>query len=170
MKPTNYVELTERTPAHPSYKPGQSMETLGFPEQFVVWAVRIGWAHHSGSRDAQMLLHGAFDKLDMPEGAELIDDLISRLGATIARPLAFPCPKWRSLTGDEARLLSFLAALQSQGNMPFDECPASLDMRWPSQLWRASHRLALALSASGLYLGIGFGGSGAFPNSMPSVH
>lgn len=170
MKPTNYVELKEPIPTHPSYRPGQAMETLGFPEQFLVWAMRIGWAHQSGNRDAHLLLYGAFDRLDMPEGADLVGDMITNLRASIARPLAFPCPKWRSLTGDEARLLSFLAALQSQGDMPFDECPASLDMRWPSDLWRASHRLALAFGAAGLYLGIGFGGPGAFPHSMPSLH
>jgi hypothetical protein len=107
----------------------------------------------------------------MPEGAALVAELTGALMRTTQRPLSVPCPKWRVLTGDEARLLGFIAALQSRDGTPLAAC----DPEWRSpshatSIWAPAQRLALALGAAGLYLGATRMGETAFPLIMPQMH
>lgn len=169
MKPAAAAAFEQPAAA---YAPDQPLGELGFAEQFVVWCLRVQWRHGlEGARPA-LLVQRAFDALDLPGGAELVADLAAALGRAVARPLSIPCPHWRVLTNDEARILAFVGALQRQDRAdagPFERhggaapCGAS-PVRAPAQ------RLALALSAAGLRLGNGLLQPGvAFPEAMPRL-
>lgn len=160
------------TPRMPSrYAPDMPLAELGFSEQFLTWAMRVQWAHIGDGRQLSLVLQRAFDALDMPEGAGLIADLTEALIETTTRPLAIPCPKWRVLTGDEARLLNFLAALQARDGTPLADC----DPEWRSPsagsaVWRPAQKLAIAFAAAGLRFGMERAGVPPFPLVMPALH
>jgi len=170
MKPADRALMT--TPwRSPSFEPGQPVAELGFAEQFTVWAMRIQWAHIGDGRQRRLLVQRAFDALDLPEGAQLVAELMEALTGAMSRPLAIPCPKWRVLTGDEARLLAFLAALQVRDGTPFATCdPAWRMPGGTAQVWVPAQRLALAFAAAGLHFGMTEAGCAPFPLAMPRLH
>ncbi len=154
-----------------SYVADQPVAELGFAEQFVTWAMRVQWTHVGDGRQRSLVLQRAFDALDMPEGASLVAELTQALIETTRRPLSVPCPKWRVLTSDEARLLIFLAALQARDGTPLADC----DPEWRSPsagtaVWPPAQRLALAFAAAGLRFGMTRMGAAPFPLAMPRLH
>lgn len=155
----------------PAYFPDQPVGDLGFCEQFAIWAMRIQWAHIGDGRQRSLVLQRAFDALDMPEGAALVAQLTEALIAASARPLSVPCPKWRVLTGDEARVLCFLAALQARDGTPLAACdPDWRSASGRSSVWEPAQRLALAFAAAGLHFGMTRMGEPPFPLAMPRLH
>ena len=154
-----------------SYRADQPLAELGFAEQFVTWAMRVQWTHIGDGRQRSMVVQRAFDAMDMPEGAALVAELTEALMKASARPLAVPCPKWRVLTSDEARLLAFVGAMQARDGTPLAAC----DPEWrtpagASSVWLPAQRLALALTAAGLRFGAARHGATEFPLSAPLMH
>jgi hypothetical protein len=154
-----------------SYAPDQPLAELGFAEQFVVWSLRVQWRVAEDGATRSVLLQRAFDALEMPDGAAMVAELASALTRCVQRPLSIPCPRWRVLTSDEVRVLNFVSALQRHGASP----QAALDRSWQaapcgaSPNWGPAQRLALALSAAGLTLGMSAPSSAAFPEAMPRL-
>lgn len=137
----------------PAFYVEQAVGDLGFGAQFVTWAMRVQWTHIGDGKQTSLIVARACNAADMPEGASLIAELTEALTRASSRPLAIPCPKWRVLTGDEARLLGFVAAMQTRDGTPLTECDAEWrDARHARAVWVPAQRLALALSAAGLYL------------------
>lgn len=131
----------------------QALSDLGFAAQFVVWAMRVQWNHIGDGRQTSLVVARACNAADMPEGAALVAELTEALMSASSRPLSFPCPKWRVLTGDEARLLGFIAAMQARDGTPLMECDAEWrSPRHATSVWAPAQRLALALSAAGFFL------------------
>ncbi|HUD50141.1 hypothetical protein [Parvibaculum sp.] len=158
-------------PRRPAYVADQPVAELGFAEQFATWAMRVQWTHIGDGRQQSLVLQRAFDALDMPEGAELVAELTEALIRSTRRPLSIPCPKWRVLTGDEARLLAFVAAMQARDGTPLADCDP--DWRAPktgSSVWAPAQRLALAFAAAGLRFGMTRMGEPPFPLAMPRLH
>ena len=155
----------------PRYAPDQPLGELGFAEQFVVWCLRVQWRIAENGASPSLLVQRAFDALEMPGGAELVADLAAALTRSLQRPLSIPCPHWRVLTSDEARLLDFVAGLQRHGAA----AQGRFDRSWRaapcavSPVWAPAQRLALTLSAAGLTLGNGTQPGGAFPEAMPRL-
>ncbi|MDO8838848.1 MAG: hypothetical protein Q7V31_07935 [Parvibaculum sp.] len=154
-----------------TYAPDQPLGELGFAEQFVVWCLRVQWRIAENGAPPSLLVQRAFDALELPGGAELVADLAAALTRSIGRPLSIPCPHWRVLTNDEARILDLMAGLQGQTPMApvrfgrgghAAPCGAS-------PVWAPAQRLALALSAAGLTLGNGLQPGAAFPQAMPRL-
>lgn len=160
------------TPSHrTSYRADQPVAELGFAEQFVTWAMRVQWTHIGDGKQRSMVLQRAFDAMDMPEGATVIAELTEALMKASARPLAVPCPKWRVLTSDEARLLAFVGAMQARDGTPLAQCdPEWRSAAHASSVWLPAQRLALALAAAGLRFGATRHGAMEFPLSAPLIH
>lgn len=154
-----------------TYAPDQPLGELGFAEQFVVWCLRVQWRIAENGASPSLLVQRAFDALELPGGAELVADLAAALTRSIGRPLSIPCPHWRVLTNDEARILDLMAGLQGQTPMAADRFgrggPAA--PCGASPVWAPAQRLALALSAAGLTLGNGLQPGAAFPQAMPRL-
>jgi hypothetical protein len=152
MRPADLVQFPD--PArHTGYHVEQAVSDLGFAAQFVIWAMRVQWNHIGDGRQTSLVVARACNAADMPEGATLIAELTDALIAASSRPLSFPCPKWRVLTGDEARLLAFIAAMQARDGTPLMACDAEWrSPRHASAVWAPAQRLALALSVAGFYL------------------
>lgn len=170
MRPADRAQFSAPAP-RPSFRADQPVGELGFAEQFVIWAMRVQWTHIGDGRQQSLVLQRACASVDMPEGAALVAELTGALMRATQRPLSVPCPKWRVLTGDEARLLSFIAALQARDGTPLALC----DPEWRSpshamSIWAPAQRLALALGAAGLHLGAMWMGEAAFPLAMPQMH
>ncbi len=153
------------------YEPDQPIGELGFAEQFVVWCLRVQWRLAEDGAGHSLLLQRAFDALELPGGAAMVAELAAALTRTVGRPLSIPCPHWRVLTNDEARVLDFIAGLQHH-------CQAAqgrFDGSWraarcgASPVWAPAQRLALALSAAGLTLGNAAQPGVAFPEAMPRL-
>lgn len=152
MRPTEFARYTP-APARPAFYVDQSLQDLGFAARFIVWAMRVQWSHIGDGIERSLVVERACNAADMPEGGALIAELTGALIGASSRPLAFPCPKWRVLTGDEARLLAFIAALQARDGTPLAVCDAEWrSPRHASSVWAPAQRLALALSAAGFYL------------------
>lgn len=152
MRPADLSQFLAPRP-QATFRVEQAVGDLGFAAQFVVWAMRVQWTHIGDGNEISLMVQRACHAAQMPEGAALIAELTGALMRATSRPLAIPCPKWRVLTGDEARLLSFVAAMQARDGTPLMECDA--EWRKPDQasaIWQPAQRLALALSAAGLYL------------------
>jgi hypothetical protein len=133
----------------------QAVGDLGFAAQFVVWAMRVQWNHIGDGKEISLVIERACHAINMPEGAALVAELAEGLMRATSRPLAIPCQKWRVLTSDEARLLSFIAAMQMHDGTPLTECDAEWRQpRHASSIWTPAQRLALALSAAGLFLAL----------------
>lgn len=152
MKPADAVRHV--SPARPSFRPDQPVSDLGFAEQLLIWALRVQWTDIGDGKERSLVLHHAFGAMDMPEGATLIAELVGALAQATARPLSIPCPKWRVLTSDEARLLAFIASLQSHDGTPLADFAPEWRAGHGASIWAPAQRLALALSASGLFLGL----------------
>lgn len=154
----------------PAYVADQPLAELGFAEQFAIWTLRVQWTHIGTGKQPSRLLQSAFNALDIPEGAALVAELTDALMQVTGRPLSIPCPKWRVLTTDEARILAFLAALQARDGRPLAAC----DPAWASpdakDLWAAAQRLSIAFSTAGLRLGRAPHGELPFPLAMPRLH
>ncbi|HEX7775064.1 MAG TPA: hypothetical protein VF449_00890 [Parvibaculum sp.] len=170
MRPAerSYYPMPSRQAA---YRADQPVAELGFAEQFVTWAMRVQWTHIGDGKQRSMVVQRAFDAMDMPEGAALIAELTEALMKATARPLAVPCPKWRVLTSDEARLLTFVGAMQARDGTPLAAC----DPEWrtpahASSVWTPAQRLALALAAAGLRFGAARQGETYFPRAAPRLH
>src|SRR3546814_18317365 len=84
--------------------------------------MRVQWTHIGDGRQQSLVLQRACAALDMPEGAALVAELTEALMRATQRPLSVPCPQWRVLTSDEARLLGFITALQSRDGTPPPAC------------------------------------------------
>ena len=171
MKPAETpLDLLSAT-AGRSYAPDQPLAELGFAEQFVVWCLRVQWRMPEEGKERSVLLQRAFDALDLPGGAALVAELAGALTRAVRRPLTIACPRWRVLTGDEVRVLNFIAALQHHGASP----RAALDPSWvaapcgASPVWAPAQRFALALSAAGLTLGNAHAPASPFPEAMPRI-
>ncbi len=170
MRPADRAQFSTPSPRL-SFRADQPIGELGFAEQFVTWAMRIQWTHIGDGRQQSLVLQRACAALDMPEGAALVAELTEALMRATQRPLSVPCPKWRVLTSDEARLLDFITALQSRDGSPLAVC----DPEWRSpahatSIWAPAQRLALALSAAGLHLGTTQMGETPFPLAIPQLH
>jgi hypothetical protein len=154
-----------------AYAPDQPLGELGFAEQFVVWSLRVQWRVAEDGTHRSLLVQQAFDALELPGGAALVAELATALTRSVQRPLSIPCPHWRVLTSDEARILDFIAGLQRHGQTAQDR----FDRSWraapcgASPVWAPAQRLALALSTAGLTLGIGTQPGVAFPDAMPRL-
>ncbi len=111
------LDLFSSKPAA-GYAPDQPLAELGFAEQFLVWSLRVQWRVSDEGAEKSVLLQRAFDALEMPDGAAMIAELAGALSQTVQRPLSIPCPRWRVLTSDEVRVLTFVSALQKQGSSP----------------------------------------------------
>ncbi|MEQ9527808.1 MAG: hypothetical protein RIF42_05305 [Parvibaculaceae bacterium] len=164
------LDLFSSKPAA-GYAPDQPLAELGFAEQFLVWSLRVQWRVSDEGAEKSVLLQRAFDALEMPDGAAMIAELAGALSQTVQRPLSIPCPRWRVLTSDEVRVLTFVSALQKQGSSP----RAALDPAWTaapcgaSPIWVPAQRLALAFTAVGLVLGTAAHSTTAFPEAMPRL-
>lgn len=154
MRPADLLPFPAPRPRpRPAFYAEQAVSDLGFAAQFVIWAMRVQWNHIGDGRQTSLVVERACNAAVMPEGASLIAELTEALTHASSRPLAIPCPKWRVLTSDEARLLSFLAAMQTRDGTPLTECDAEWrDTRHARSIWVPAQRLALALGAAGLYL------------------
>lgn len=155
---------------HPRYVPDLPVAELGFAEQFLIWAMRVQWSHIGDGRQNSLVVQRAFDKLDMPEGASLIAELTEALIGASARPSSVPCPKWRVLTGDEARLLNFLAALQARDGAPLAFFAPEWCLPSHAAIWPPAQRLALACTAAGLHLGSMRADAPTLRLAMPQLH
>ncbi|MES1989661.1 MAG: hypothetical protein V4441_01765 [Pseudomonadota bacterium] len=152
MRPADLARFTS-LPPRPTFHVEQALSELGFAAQFIVWAMRIQWAHIGDGRQTSLVIDRASHGVDMPEGAALVAELTEALIAATSRPLSIPCPKWRVITGDEARLLGFLAAMQARDGTPLAVCNAEWrSPRHASSIWSPAQRLALAMTSAGLYL------------------
>jgi hypothetical protein len=170
MKPADRAQFSFPSP-RPTFRADQPVAELGFAEQFVTWAMRVQWTHIGDGRQRSLVLHRAFDAMDMPEGASLIAELTEALMRASARPLAFPCPKWRVLTNDEARLLAFIGAMQARDGTPLALCdPLWRSPAHTSSVWPVAQRLALALGAAGLRFGARRHGETDMPPLAPPFH
>jgi hypothetical protein len=170
MRPADRAQFSTPSPRL-SFRADQPVGELGFAEQFVIWAMRVQWTHIGDGRQQSLVVQRACRVIDMPEGASLVAELTEGLMHACERPLSVPCPKWRVLTSDEARLLGFIAALQTRDGAPLIAC----DPEWRSpahakSIWAPAQRLALALGAAGLHLGTMQMGEAAFPAAMPQLH
>lgn len=170
MKPADRAQFSTPTPRSP-FRADQPVGELGFAEQFVTWAMRVQWTHIGDGKQQSLVLQRACASVDMPEGAALVAELTDALMRATQRPLSVPCPKWRVLTGDKARLLGFIAALQARDGTPLAAC----DPEWRSpshatSIWAPAQRLALALAAAGLHLGATRMGETGFPLVTPQMH
>ncbi len=152
MRPADLLPFLAPRPP-PAFYAEQAVGDLGFGAQFVIWAMRVQWAHIGDGKQISLVVERACNAADMPEGASLITELTEALTRATSRPLSIPCPKWRVLTGDEARLLGFVAAMQARDGTPLALCDAEWrGARHARSVWVPAQRLALALSAAGLYL------------------
>jgi len=152
MRPADLSQFLSPRP-RPTFHVEQAVADLGFAAQFVVWAMRVQWTHIGDGHETSLVVQRACNAAHMPEGAALVAELTNALMRATSRPLAIPCPKWRVLTNDEARLLGFLSAMQMRDGTPLMECDAEWrEPRHASAIWNPAQRLALALSAAGLYL------------------
>lgn len=163
MKPMERPLISSRQPRErPPYHEGQSMNDLGFCEQFTVWAVRTQWPHGETTKETR-LIDDAFAALDLPDGCHLVADFTQALRQCVSRPLTIPDPKTPRLTSDEANLLRFLAGLQGLARCEGMPCLAS-------PAWRPALRLVIALNAAGLRFGGRWYESASFPEALPRLH
>lgn len=170
MRPTDRAYFAAPSP-RPSFRADQPVGELGFAEQFLIWAMRVQWTHIGDGRQQSLVVQRACVAADMPEGAALVAELTGALMRASNRPLSVPCPKWRVLTSDEARLLGFIAALQARDGTPLSACdPEWRSPRHAMSIWAPAQRLALALAAAGFYLGATRMNEAAFPLAAPQLH
>ncbi|MGX1197250.1 hypothetical protein [Parvibaculum sp. MBR-TMA-1.3b-4.2] len=163
MKPLERPQISRHeTRQTPPYRDGQSMNDLGFCEQFTVWAVRTQWPHGENTEETR-LIDDAFAALDLPEGCHLVADFTKALRQTVSRPLVIPEPTTPRLTHDEAQMLRFLAGLQGLAQCEGTPCLAS-------PAWRPALRLVIALNAAGLRFGGRWYESASFPEALPQLH
>lgn len=155
-----------------TYAPDQPLSELGFAEQFLVWSLRVQFRIAVEDKGNSFPLQRAFDALDMPEVPAIVAELAAVLALTVKRPLSIPCPRWRTLTSDEARILKFIAALQQRNGSPRN----ALDPSWAtapcgaSPLWVSAQRLALAFASAGLMFGATrYASPPPFPAAMPRL-
>ncbi|NIJ41854.1 hypothetical protein FHS78_002144 [Parvibaculum indicum] len=163
MKPLDRpLQPSRQSRQAPPYHAAQSMNDLGFCEQFTVWAVRTQWPHGEAAEETR-LIDDAFAALDLPEGCHLVADFTKALRQTISRPLGIPDPTTPRLTDDEAQMLRFLAGLQGLARCEGSPCLAS-------PAWRPALRLVIALNAAGLHFGGRWYESASFPEALPQLH
>ena len=163
MKPLERpLSSSRQSRQKPPYHDGQSLNDLGFCEQFTIWAVRTQWPHGEMDEETR-LIDDAFAALDLPEGCHLVADFTRALRQTVSRPLIIPEPKTPRLTGDEARMLQFLAGLQGLARCEGTPCLAS-------PAWRPALRLVIALNAASLSFGGRWYESASFPEALPVLH
>tara|TARA_R110000824_G_scaffold118960_18_gene272535 strand:- start:64893 stop:65405 length:513 start_codon:yes stop_codon:yes gene_type:complete len=152
MQPADLAPYSRPTPQN-GFAVEQAVSDLGFAAQFLTWAMRVQWTHIGDGKHVSRVVERACHAAEMPEGAALIAELTDALIRASSRPLSIPCPKWRVLTGDEARLLGFVAALQARDGTPLAACDSEWrEPRHASAIWAPAQRLALAMSAAGFYL------------------
>ena len=159
------------SPARFFYASDKPVAELGFVEQLTVWALRVQWPLTGDRGRRHALLQRTFHLLQVPEGGALITAIVEALRTTTSRPLSVPCPGWRVLTSDEARLLSFLAALQQREGTPLAACePEWRTGEQGTAIWQPAQRLALAFAAAGLHFGTARLAEQPTPLSHASLH
>lgn len=149
MKVIEFAARPGSTPsAHLSYRPGTALRDLGFSEQFLVWATRVIGMGKEG-KQTYIRLESAFAAAETPDSFPLLQQFIGLIEIELGRPLASPCLRWRELLADEARILSLLSGFQASLSGA-GVSPETQSLSTPLRL--TGQRLALSLSAAGLYL------------------
>lgn len=91
---------------------GMTLDELNFGGQFVVWASRM---IVTARRGPPCLIHrarNAFLLFDSPDGFDRLEELLASLERDLGRPLMIAGEDWRTITHDEACLLTLVSALQ----------------------------------------------------------
>ena len=87
---------------------------LSRPDRLLLWAIRAWVIGVKRRLDVAAPLALAFDRVGVPEGAELVDALMSVVACGAARTLAVECVCETRVSEDESRLLA-AAGLYQQG-------------------------------------------------------
>ena len=129
------------TQACSTAEPGVEIDTLTFPQQFLVWSVRA-WVdgYKSGTGRAGLLREG-FALAGAADGWLVVEELMSIIATSARRPLDMRCLACRALGEDEAPLL----AASERSRIP-DRGLALV--HWPVRTNSASVRLADRSEAS----------------------
>jgi hypothetical protein len=133
--------------------PEVEVETLSFPEQFLVWAIRAWVEGYKSGRGRAGLLREGFALAGAADGWLLVEELMSLLAAAAKRPLDVRCLACRMLGADEAPLLAAVGGLQRSDTVP----AIALTDEWlPAAAACAAldllRRLAADLSSAGMRL------------------
>lgn len=99
-------------------EPDVEIETLSFPEQFLVWSVRAWVDGYKAGTGRAALLREGFALAGVADGWLVIEELMSIVAATAKRPLDVRCLACRTLGEDEGPLLSAVAGLQQDSEVP----------------------------------------------------
>lgn len=93
-----------------SAKPDRN--ALSFPNQFLLWAIRLWVAGYHQQRPAMTVLERAFAFLGAPNAAALLNRAMMAVGAAGRRQIDIRPPCYRELSADERRLLEILGLAQ----------------------------------------------------------
>jgi hypothetical protein len=88
---------------------------LSFPDQFLLWAIRLWVVGYHHQRPATTVLDRAFDFLGAPGAAALLNRAMMAVGAAGRHQIDIRPPCYRELSADERRLLEILGLAQQTG-------------------------------------------------------
>jgi len=112
--PANDNREVEAAECHDGEHGPLELDTLDFPGQFLVWALRA-WVQAFKSSDSfdAVTQHG-FTRFGLQASALALDGAMTVLAASASRPIDIRCLHCRYLSPDEAILLEAVAAAQAE--------------------------------------------------------
>lgn len=93
---------------------GTHFHDLSFPEQFLVWAVRMWLRASCQSPKLFQMLGEAFQVLGLPEAGQALDKGMCILSAGTERDLIFFGPESECLSSDEYEFIRIISAYQAK--------------------------------------------------------
>ena len=93
---------------------GTHFHDLSFPEQFLVWAVRMWLRASCQSPKLFQMLGEAFQVLGLPEAGQALDKGMCILSAGTERDLIFFGPESECLSSDECEFIRIISAYQAK--------------------------------------------------------
>jgi hypothetical protein len=107
------IRPLDRLPANRPARAGDDLTALTFPQQFVVWSVRVWVDGHRTGVGRAHLLREAYALAGAAEGWLLVEELMTVIAVSARRALDMRCPTCRQIGEDEAAFLDAVASLQA---------------------------------------------------------
>lgn len=93
---------------------GPTLAELGDADLLVLWAMRRWLVARRNGEAVESALATPFALGRMPEGPQLVDELMSRVAVSVSRPLTFGCLHCGVVSRDENQVITILRLLQTR--------------------------------------------------------
>ena len=93
---------------------GPTLAELGDADLLVLWAMRRWLVARRNGEPVESALATPFNLGRIPEGPRLVDELMSLVAVSVARPLTFGCLHCAAVSRDENQVITILRLLQTK--------------------------------------------------------